>query len=338
MKTQLGWINFLKGLSILAVIMDHLYGVVYENRGIQIYSQFSVTLFIFLAGITSVISIERNTLSMKEYQIKRLRVILIPYVIATVAYEVILSHRFDFSVFWNDLILFKATSPFYFILFYCQLILVAPILYKLLAKKHIIIQLCTGFVIYIISKYLIYNTNLGGIYGGGGNILGGSYLFVFFIGMMFYLYYQKYSDKFKYVWVYVLGIIVAIALIYIDRKIGWLELGFANPPRKYTIFYSLSVFLLGYSIYAIAIRWRYSKSLISLFEMIGKYSLYIFLYHKLAIIYAYQYAAKMGIVPNAVLKSIWIILFSIFVPLLIGILAKNWSKISKMKYIRKVYS
>lgn len=63
---EIRWINFLKGMAIVAVVIDHLYGIVYENglvRGLTVYS---VTLFIFLVGITSSISIERNKIPYKK--------------------------------------------------------------------------------------------------------------------------------------------------------------------------------------------------------------------------------------------------------------------------------
>lgn len=45
------WIDAAKAIAILAVIVDHLHGIVYSSNAIQLCSFFSVTLFVCLGGI-----------------------------------------------------------------------------------------------------------------------------------------------------------------------------------------------------------------------------------------------------------------------------------------------
>lgn len=47
------WIDFAKFLAILAVMVDHTYGVLYHNQKVAFASYYSVSLFIILMGITS---------------------------------------------------------------------------------------------------------------------------------------------------------------------------------------------------------------------------------------------------------------------------------------------
>lgn len=337
MKFHIGWIDFLKGSAILAVILDHLYNVVYTSHELHLFTSFSVTLFIFLAGITSVISIERNKKTLAEYQLRRMKGVLVPYAIATIIYGIVnLNYRFDWGNFWSDLILFKATPPFYFVLFYCQLALVAPFLYKLLIKKNLMFQIISLVPIYFVSKYLTHYTEVGGIYGGGGRILGGSYLFVFYLGMLFFLIYQKYSVKVNRLWIHLIGLLASITLIYWINISGTLSLAWSNPPNKQTILYSLSVFLLGYCIFMILAKWKVTKIFTSVFMHLGVHSYYIYLYHILAIHYASKNYYKFGISDNWTIKAIWFLSFAVAIPLLIGVVIKyrpwKWAyeRISKL--------
>lgn len=326
-KVNYGWIDFLKGLSIFAVVLDHLYGVIYLDPGFHLFTVFSVTLFIFLAGVTSVISIERNKLPLKEYQIKRIKGVVIPFVVASIIYSVInQNYYFDVNIFLNELILFKASPPFYFVLFYLQLIIVSPILYKLLIKSNIVLRLVSLVAIYFISRCLTHYTEVYGIYGGGGRILGGSYLFVFFLGMLFFMIYKKYGDYINRLWIHFIGIVSSAVIIYVLYSTGWLNIGWSNPPNKQTIIYTCAVLVLGYSLYMI----MHKTKILTIFTALGKYSLYIFLYHMLAINFASQILLTSGLMNNPLFKSAVFLSFAIIIPTLIG-----YSTINKAKIIKR---
>lgn len=336
MKTKISWIDFLKGLSIFAVVLDHLFGVIYTNQEVHLYTEFSVTMFIFLAGVTSIISLERNKLPLKEYQLKRLNGTLIPYVIATIIYTTVNSnYRFDLSLFWDNLIHFNASGPFYFVVFYCQLVLIAPFLYRLLIKKKMYFQFLSLLFIYFISKYMTHYTNINGIYGGGGKLLGGSYLFAFFLGMFLFLLYQRYLENINRFWVLIVGFIFSLFLIYAIYISGWLNLGWTNPPNKQTFLYTLSVLLLGYSIFMIFTKWKFTKKVLSIFTVMGRYSLYIFLYHLLSIFYATKIFDMIKISENGIIKAVWFLSFAIVIPVLIGVITKFCSNFKINKKISK---
>lgn len=123
---KLRWINFLKGAAMLAVVFDHLYGLVYVNAFIHSLTIYSVTLFIILAGFTSSISIGRTKMPIRAYIVKRITPIVVPYLVATLVYHLYWNNlRFDFNVFKNQVIMFNASAPFYFVLFFLQLIVVS---------------------------------------------------------------------------------------------------------------------------------------------------------------------------------------------------------------------
>lgn len=45
-KQKIEWIDFIRGMAIIAVLLDHSM-IIYQNRDVQLYSQYSVTLFVF---------------------------------------------------------------------------------------------------------------------------------------------------------------------------------------------------------------------------------------------------------------------------------------------------
>lgn len=323
MESKIGWIDFLKGISIITVIFDHLFNVIYYNHTANLYTVFSVSLFIFLAGVTSVISIDRNKEPLGRYQLRRIKGVFIPYAVATAVYGFVnMGYHFDAENFWSDLIHFRAAGPFYFVVFYCQLILVAPFLFRILINKKFLFQLTSVVIIYALAKYLTHHTEVGRIYGGGGRVLGGSYLFVFYLGMLFFLLYKKHWDKFNQIWMYLVGIILSASLIIVISVSGWVNVGWSNPPNKYTIIYTLSVFVLTFSTFLLASKWRFSKMLLSLIEYVGKYSYYIFLYHLLAIFYATNLFIRFEL-PEGLTKCVLYLSFAILIPLLIGVITKN---------------
>lgn len=130
------WIDFLKGLAIIAVVLDHMYGTVYIDYRIQLMSFYSVTLFIILAGITSYISMEKRRISNYNfrYVITRLKPVLVKYMVATIIITTYNMRFFDLKVVLDKVLNFTASGPFYFIVFFCQLIIVSPILYLFLKK------------------------------------------------------------------------------------------------------------------------------------------------------------------------------------------------------------
>lgn len=280
MSKKIDWIDFLKGLAILAVITDHLV-FTYTNKTIQMHTQFSVTMFIFLSGITSCISQSRNT-GKKGYISKRLLGIFIPYVVATVAYQLLITdYHFDFMIFKDYILNFNVSPPFYFIAFFMQLVLVSPILYKLFdINKSIYSRVISLIVIYILSLYLTHYTKISNIYGGGNLILGGTYLFVFALGMFFYFYMDKLKKSFN-LFISIIGVLLLIAYEFlVDLKLGW-----SNPPNDHTIVFTSIIFMILYGVYNLFSKYiRYAK-----IELLGKYSLYIFLYHWLALKYFDKY-------------------------------------------------
>ena len=138
------WINIAKVVAILAVLTDHTYMVLYDNDLILLGSFFSVSLFMLLSGYTFVIAAEKKrNFTLWQLTKKNLTKIMIPYVGATFIYFIIDTHSFVFDEFLNRLFHFNMSIPFYYVLLYFQVMLVAPFLYgvAVLGKRRKYIHL-----------------------------------------------------------------------------------------------------------------------------------------------------------------------------------------------------
>lgn len=137
MKKEL-WINMAKFVAILAVCVDHTNGVLYTRRSVAIASYFSVSLFVFLMGITIYWSYERNFGHLQGKIAKKIGEIVGAYMLATAIYQITAFRTFDFQQYIAFLIHFNASGPFYFILLYVQLVLASSFMFyamKLIEKN-----------------------------------------------------------------------------------------------------------------------------------------------------------------------------------------------------------
>lgn len=136
-RKEIGWLNFLKGIAIMAVVFDHMHKFLYQSEYLWSLSFYSVTLFTFVAGITSCLSMEkRMRLDCYDlaYTWKRLKKILIPYAVATAFYVFAKNQFFDFKTYLEALVTFSGAAPFYFIVYFVQLIVAAPLLFLVIYK------------------------------------------------------------------------------------------------------------------------------------------------------------------------------------------------------------
>jgi len=314
----------MKVVAILAVILNHTAGIIFDNQLILLHTGFSVTLFILLAGITSSVSISgRNEIDHK-YLWYRLRAPITSYIIASFVYHVFVnSMRFDFITFINQLATFSASPPFYFFAFYIQLVLCSTILYKVINfKNNCLYHIGILIVIYLISNYITAHTVIGNIMGGGGNLLGGTYLFVYSLGMMLH----NYLPKLTGMRTNFLGLLLVILLLTIFEYKGLIHSIWSNPPNDYLLVYTLLVFGLLFNLYQVVSKFK-NLVILKWIGYVGSFSLYIFMYHKLFIDLSLRYnLLQMVGVQNVYLTRIWILSCSLAMPVALGVLAKHYIK------------
>lgn len=179
-KKHMKWIDAVKGVAILAVVLDHSFGILYTNRLFWMSTYFSVSVFIFMSGITSYYSCERyKNLSIGKQIIRRIGNIFIPYAVATCIYQIRIDKIWDLHDYVGYLLKFNITPPFYFVVFFLQLIIISPYLYRILhieLKSKWKTEIIHGIVLMVsvvIAIFSVRYTFVIDVYGGGKYILGG---------------------------------------------------------------------------------------------------------------------------------------------------------------------
>ena len=321
------WIDCAKFIAILVVVIDHSYRILYENNAISLFSFFSVNLFVILMGITTYIAEEKNLDTNVGTRIKRrMGRIFWPYFIATFVYSVAKDHMFDFKTFVLRLIYFDASAPFYYVFLYMQLIFANLFIYKILRVcdkgnyawiKKIFVGMGIGSVSWLTTRY----TNMLDIYGGGGKLFGGTYLFLAYIGMIVAPYMLKNVMSMRRRLLLFAGTSAMWLLWYrfINRDYfrldSFLLLEGVNPPGPTLMIYAGIVLVWCSALFSMddAMNHLWVRKLIAWVQCIGKNSLYIFLYHKLILDY---FLCPYVIIENIWLKRVFYLLCMIGIPIL----------------------
>jgi fucose 4-O-acetylase-like acetyltransferase len=321
------WVDIAKLMAILAVIIDHTNGILYHNQKIAFFSYYSVSLFIIIMGVTSYWSYHKNSENILKKVLSSSWKILRPYLVASIIYEIIIDRQFNLSNYLIHVIHFDASGPFYYVLLYLQLLFLAPILYSFIEyssqHKHNVLFILLGTItILIISSFTTNYTNILNVYGGGGKLFGGTYLLLLYLGMLFGKYNSRISlsTTLNYV-AFIISFICSLAwwnFITIDNcKIDSLlpfGMGF-NPPSisfsLYAILCTITIFFFEKAIKHL----KLANNVITKFSVLGKHTLYIFLYHRLFIDFAFPFFI---ISSKYTISNIWLLRFIYFISMIGG--------------------
>ncbi len=300
-KNQVMWINCLKAIAIIAVVVDHTNGLLYSNRYIAQGSYFSVTLFILLSGYTTYLSVVNKNSNEIDISLKAVLRKILPlikqYLFATFVVLIFTYRVFVLTDYINFALKFNISSPYYFILFFLQLKLITPLLLKIAKntnkfKLQILIDIAILLFLFVVAAICINRTFILPVHGGGAYLFGGTYLPVYYMGMLINKYnmLEKISNKVKSfilvplivfwcIWIY----LMANAILKMDVILQpFFGAGFNPPSANFIIFASITL-VLFYSIFSLLEqnRNKISKCIVKVFAYVGRNSLYVFLYHLL---------------------------------------------------------
>ena len=288
-KKMIPWINCAKFMAICGVMVDHTVGILYRDRACQWASFYSVSLFILISGLLTYRSIQHHNYSYGKTVMHSLKKIVIAYLIATFIYQVWAYRSFDFARYINGLIMFNVSGPFYYVLLYIWLMLTAKIIYSLVAFKTravFIKDLTVGYCVIAVSYITTNYSNVLNVYGGGGKLLGGTYLFLFYLGMIFakYKVFEKITTV-KCLIASVIGGTVYLGCWYFACGNGLsvdshLHFGGFNPPGITFMTLSLGMILLCYGVFSLTSRVRFLSAATGFVSSLVSHTLYIFLFHR----------------------------------------------------------
>lgn len=206
--------------------------------------------------------------------------------------------------------------------------IISSLLYNLLqtSLKHSRLQgkfmdFTLGIVLFGISSITTNYTNILGIYGGGGKLLGGTYLLIFYIGMILTKY-DLFPDNSPIKNAHML-VIFGVSYFGFWRLLcaGYqpkidcyfpLGVGF-NPPSISFIIYALFMFCFCYGFFSLCSRNKILSIIPIVFGYLGQHTLYIFLYHLLFL----NLLSKYIIVENIYIKRIVYFPVMIIAPIIV---------------------
>lgn len=288
---EIKWINCAKFLAILAVITDHTKGILYTNQNIALASYFSVSLFIIISGMMSFSSNERHDRNWLQTFICSGKNIVAAYLAANLIYLIWIDRYFDLKTYLQYVIGFNLSPPFYYVLLYLQLMLINRPIYDIIKripeKLYWIWEIGMGIVILFISSLTTNYTNILNVYGGGGKIFGGTYLFLFYLGMLI----SKHA-VFKNMTLKKSAILSAAGFLLwfgwwrfaccnqfaLDAKLPFG--GGFNPPSITLSVMAVIMLVLSCGVFSLLEYSKYLRWITCCTSWLGKHTLYIFLYHR----------------------------------------------------------
>lgn len=178
-------IGILRGLAICAVVGIHTFSIGVSNvtTGMSAWAyqifhamlQFAVPCFIFISSVLLSYSLHGNELQVKKFYMKKIKHIVIPYILWTLFYLLfkVVTHQMAISDFfiWQNWILWifagKAYTHLYYMSIILQLYLFTPLLLALVKgmqgffRKYdfigiIVVSVTLQIGIYFLNRYFIY--------------------------------------------------------------------------------------------------------------------------------------------------------------------------------------
>lgn len=293
---EVKWINCAKSMAIIAVITNHTFRKLYTNYYITVASYFSVSLFIIISGMICYLSNEKHELGWFGTFVRSTRKIIAAYLLANFIYLIYTCQNFDLEIYLRYVFSFNISGPFYYVLLYLQLMLVCRPLYNIIKKvpeKYSVLwESGIGIIVLIVSSWTTNRTNVLNVYGGGGKLLGGTCLFLFYLGMLISKHdiFRNLTLK-KCAAFTVIGSILYFILwsftcydhFALDAKLPF-GTGF-NPPGITLGSMGVVMLFLSCGVFSLFQFTKYLNWITSFCSWIGKHTLYIFLYHRLFLDY-----------------------------------------------------
>ncbi len=293
-NNRLEWISGAKFIAILAVVIVHCNGLMYTNNYIAMSTSFSVTLFVLLSGIGTYLSYKNNPDRRISESLLKVLPFIQSYTIATVILYFLYKRQFVLIDIVRHLLCFDIEGTYYFVFFFLQLKLVSPFLVRWYgfcdSRKEKYLLHCISLVIsFVLSVVFIKYTYTLPLYGGGKYLLGGSYFFVYYLGIVMGPFTEIQINTKQKIILFVVSLplwflwSVGISTYRLPFDV-WLRplMGAGdNPPSFNYIVFAIITLLICYSLFSFmaASENRIIKKLLSIIVFLGNNTLEIFLYH-----------------------------------------------------------
>ncbi len=314
------WLDLAKMVAIFAVMLDHVRGALYSNPRISTISFFCVSLFMITMGCASSWSLRKG--GGWNLRDKCLRMVG-PYLMATFVY-CLLQGCFDLELYLTHVVRFNADGTFYYVLIYLQFLFIVPILAlftRCSGWRAVGLEITGLLTVLGIAWFTTNHSNVLRIFGGGGKLLGGTFIIPLYLGVLL----GKYTMNRR------LRLLPAcvVSLVFCVLAVVWwrfvvsqpVRLRFdthfpfaslLNPPNVSLIIYACLVagatFGLGNLLDQASCERssRFARGV----TWLGKHTLYLFLYHRF---YLYMLRKVPCIHAMGHTLTKWVIYFSVMI-------------------------
>lgn len=293
------WIDCAKVVAIISVILCHVKGTVYTSDIVRALGNFSVSLFVLLSGVTAWYSLSKGqTKNPFVIQIVRILKLFGAYALATLMYHIYHERTIVPKEYFEHLIDFDITGPFYFFVFFFQLMIIAPLLVWWIQfcknkKQQILWHVLAVVGVTIIATLSIQFTSIRDYFGGSRYLFGGTYLILYYVGMLLSAvgYLENGRRRKKYCFCVVLPmwivwwVLSGLNLLPFDKWLRDLWGNGVNPPSLNVILFAIITLLLAYSVFeSLSLHQsKWIQNVLKALSVIGKATLYIFMYHMLVL-------------------------------------------------------
>lgn len=310
-------IDFIKGLLILLVILGHvLQGSLQESLPRYIIYSFHMPLFVGISGFL-INSNKIQHLTFKELFLKYFNRIIIPWIIAVIAYDFLLNiNNFSFNVLLLGFIK-GIIYPYYhlwFILGFLSYIILYYLMVRL--KTSIRMIICISLIIsicfYIVNKLSLPDNFMGSIL----KVINHDFRLYFFIFFVFGIYLNQINQSFQAnKWMKISILVLIFCMIMPFHK--------SSSILSLIFFFCSNLILLQYvNMLIIKDKLPHQKFI----EWIGRNSLPFYLWHVIAILLAKSFIGMSSLGKFYFVNIILFLLYSCII-----------YSLSKIKIINKYF-
>lgn len=323
-NNRTNWVDYGKGIGIFLMVYAHLLSSAYHG-GIPIPEQFfklsdsiiysfHMPLFFFLSGLFVEESLRKR--GTKEYVIDKFLRIAYPYIvwsILQVSVEIIFSDQTQKGATVENLLAipYRPWGQFWFL----YVLLLMHILYTILN----IFGKYTHLLLFIISIYLYFYP----IQIGFMSIANVSMFFIFFAsGILFKTFFMNIEKINQTPW---LGLALVI-MLFISTLYAFTNL--IEPTRladRSHIYYFLAFSILGIFAFSALSQYLAHKNIFSFFQILGRYSLQIYLVHMLAGVGIRMVLLRGFGIENWMIHIISGVAFALIIPIVMQIMSDRFN-------------
>ncbi len=286
---KLLWISGTKAVAMIAVVLVHCDGKMYVNEYISMATSFSVTLFVLVSGYSSGLSFIRHPNRQLSDSIYKMLPLIEEYLLATAILSTLYSKSFNLTEILKHSILFDIEGSYYFIFFFLQLKLISDIICRVIGKLYVdskALAWSSLVPVAILCSLFVKHTRLLPLYGGGKYLLGGTYFFVYYLGVLLSrVDLNAFMNKAAFVvssvaWL-ILSVLITKHKLPIDRILRPFWGAGDNPPSVAYMLFALSTFIICYISFNYFDRFESKIATIvkDVIVAIGENTYSIFLYH-----------------------------------------------------------